>query len=265
MLELAKKESQLIESLDLRKQMISKVEVLDKVKELVLLPNTELMTTKMVAEWYEVTQDVIRDTIRRNKDELSENGLLFKNYNEIKELVNREIFSQLKISRQGTNVFSKRAVLNVGMLLRDSEVAKRLRTTLLDQQEVISNEQKTVHIDQEKQLALSIMFAENEEDKMLAFNTYRQYKNRHIEQLEKTIQEQQPKVEKFEKFMDGSNYKKMNDVAKSLGYGRNKLYDFLREKKVLMKDNLPYQRFIDNGYFTVKENPIDDGIRYANS
>ena len=59
--------------------------------------------------------------------------------------------------------------------------------------------------------------------------------------------------------MDGSNYKKMNDVAKSLGYGRNKLYDFLREKKVLMKDNLPYQRFIDNGYFTVKENPIDKG------
>lgn len=253
------KESSLIENIDLRKQMADKVEVLEKVKELILLPNSELMTTKQVAEWYEVSQEVIRDNVRRNKNELTENGMLFMTYNEIKDLVNRENFSQLKISRQGTNVFSKRALLNLGMLLRDSEIAKRVRTALLDQQEVISDEQKTVHIDKEKELALRIMFADNEEEKMIAINSYRQYKNRHIEKLEKTIDEQKPKVDSYNTFMDGSNYKKMNDVAKSLGYGRNKLFAFLREQKILMKDNLPYQKYIDNDCFKVKETPIKRG------
>jgi len=83
-----------------------------------------------------------------------------------------------------------------------------------------------------------------------------------IEEKEKLESENQvllPKAESYDTFMDGSNYKKMNDVAKSLGYGRNKLYEFLRGQKVLMNDNLPYQKFINNGYFTVKENPIQKG------
>ncbi|MGK4040869.1 phage antirepressor KilAC domain-containing protein [Heyndrickxia oleronia] len=83
-----------------------------------------------------------------------------------------------------------------------------------------------------------------------------------IEEKEKLEQENQvllPKAKSFDTFIDGSNYQKMNDVAKALGYGRNKLYEFLREKKVLMKDNLPYQKYINIGYFTVKENPVKKG------
>lgn len=253
------KESSLIEDLDLRKQMIGRVEVLEKVKELILLPNTELMTTKLVAGWYEVETKTIEKLTERNRNELRENGFKFLGYSEIKEMVNSDNMSELKISRRGANVFSKRALLNVGMLLRDSEVAQRVRTALLDQQETITDEQKTLHIDKEKELALSIMFADNEEEKMVAFNSYRQYKNRHIENLERTIDEQKPKVDSYNTFMDGSNYKKMNDVAKSLGYGRNKLFAFLREQKILMKDNLPYQKHIDSGHFKVKETPIKRG------
>ena len=45
-------------------------------------------------------------------------------------------------------------------------------------------------------------------------------------------------------------------VAKVLNYpgiGRNKLFEILREKGVLMKDNIPYQRYIDNGCFRTIE------------
>lgn len=35
--------------------------------------------------------------------------------------------------------------------------------------------------------------------------------------------------------------------------GRNKLFEWLRNNKLLMKDNTPYQQYIDNGVFTVKE------------
>ena len=35
--------------------------------------------------------------------------------------------------------------------------------------------------------------------------------------------------------------------------GRNNLFEFLRNKKVLQADNIPYQKYIDSGYFRVIE------------
>ena len=35
--------------------------------------------------------------------------------------------------------------------------------------------------------------------------------------------------------------------------GRNQLFEFLRDNKYLMKNNIPYQQYIDNGYFKVIE------------
>lgn len=84
------------------------------------------------------------------------------------------------------------------------------------------------------------------------------------EKLEAHNQILLPKAEVYDTFIDGSNVQKMNDVAKSLGCGRNKLYDFLRDQKVLMKDNLPYQTYISRGYFKVKETPIRKGIYVTN-
>lgn len=48
----------------------------------------------------------------------------------------------------------------------------------------------------------------------------------------------------------------MNKVAKCLNFakmGRNNLFKFLREKNVLMSNNLPYQQYIDSGHFRVIE------------
>jgi hypothetical protein len=45
-------------------------------------------------------------------------------------------------------------------------------------------------------------------------------------------------------------------VAKVLGIkgiGRNKLFEILREKKVLDRGNVPYQEYVDRGYFRVIE------------
>ena len=37
--------------------------------------------------------------------------------------------------------------------------------------------------------------------------------------------------------------------------GRNQLFECLRDNKYLMKNNIPYQQYIDNGYFKVIEQP----------
>ncbi len=56
--------------------------------------------------------------------------------------------------------------------------------------------------------------------------------------------------------------------GKSVGIGRNILFAWLREEKILMSDlipkyskshNMPYQRFIDSGYFTIKRGVFNTG------
>lgn len=69
----------------------------------------------------------------------------------------------------------------------------------------------------------------------------------------------EPKAEQFDKFISGENYQDMNTVAKAIGWGRNKLFAELRRRKILMRDNKPYQEYIDRGYFVVKEKPIEMG------
>jgi len=68
-----------------------------------------------------------------------------------------------------------------------------------------------------------------------------------------------PKAEMHDMFLGGKNAQPVGVVAKSLDIGRNKLFEFLREKKILMANNVPYQRYIDAGYFRVIEKPIAMG------
>lgn len=70
-----------------------------------------------------------------------------------------------------------------------------------------------------------------------------------------------PKAQQFDKFLSGENYQDMKTVAKvlGLGYGRNTLFKILRDRKILMSNNTPYQQYIDAGYFVVKEKPIQIG------
>ena len=60
----------------------------------------------------------------------------------------------------------------------------------------------------------------------------------------------------FDAVADSKTAISMNEVSKVLGikgYGRNNLFEFLRDKGVLDKYNVPYQRFVDRGYFRVIE------------
>lgn len=85
-----------------------------------------------------------------------------------------------------------------------------------------------------------------------------------IANLEEERQALLPKAEQFDKFISGENYQDMNTAAKVLGWGRNKLFAELRRRKILMSNNRPYQRFIDAGYFVVKEKPIQMGGQVFN-
>ena len=77
-----------------------------------------------------------------------------------------------------------------------------------------------------------------------------------ISQKDRQIEEMKPKAEFFDAVADSKTAISMNEVAKVLnikGYGRNKLFEFLRDNSVLDRWNVPYQKYVDNGWFRVIE------------
>lgn len=76
-----------------------------------------------------------------------------------------------------------------------------------------------------------------------------------IEQQQMRIEEMKPKEEFFDQVTDSKDACDMATVAKvlNMGVGRNKLFEILRDKKVLQERNAPYQSYIDRGWFRVIE------------
>lgn len=126
----------LIESKSLRNEYLGKytddraLDVICKAKALIMSvwEGKNVATTKQIAEFFEVLEDVIRDNVRRHKDELVSDGLQSVG-RKSSELC--EIFS---LNSEGGKVtlWTPRAALRLGMLLRDSAIAKQLRTLILD-------------------------------------------------------------------------------------------------------------------------------------
>ena len=72
----------------------------------------------------------------------------------------------------------------------------------------------------------------------------------------KQLLEQKPKVEFFDAVAESKDAIEIASVPKVLnvpGVGRNKLFEFLRNHKVLMRNNQPYQKYVDCGYFRIIE------------
>lgn len=83
-----------------------------------------------------------------------------------------------------------------------------------------------------------------------------------VERREKLAAENatlKPKAEIYDMLCDAENALSIGAVAKALHTGRNRLFEFLRDQKILMSNNLPYQRYLEAGYFRVREVPTVRG------
>jgi phage antirepressor YoqD-like protein len=88
-----------------------------------------------------------------------------------------------------------------------------------------------------------------------------QFMNEKIERLEKESLILKPKAIFYDQVTGSTDTIDMREVASVLnieGLGRNKLFAFLRSKKILDKDNQPYRQFIDSGYFRVIESKYEN-------
>lgn len=198
----------------LREKYINRTEVLDKVKELFLIPHMELMTMRQVAEYYEVDVHTVQVCYDRNKNEINPDGVVIKTPRDFKKILkdtscafknlkqeNGKLIiyiddnTQLIIPNRGIRCFSKRAVLRFGMLLRDSEIAKEVRTQLLNITEKVieKDPEKAVEdIESEQKYLDDIIeaYRSGSADRVLAATSaYTGYQNRHIEKLKKSNEE----------------------------------------------------------------------------
>ena len=67
------------------------------------------------------------------------------------------------------------------------------------------------------------------------------------------------KIDFYDAVANTDDLTEMSMVAKVInisGYGRNKIFELLREKKILRYNNEPYQSFVDRGYFKPVEQQV---------
>lgn len=82
-----------------------------------------------------------------------------------------------------------------------------------------------------------------------------QLSNRVLLEYKHQLELIQPKVDFHDAVVGSSDTIDMGQVAKVLncGIGRNKLFEILREKKVLRDNNEPFQSYCDRGWFRMVE------------
>ena len=90
-------------------------------------------TKKMVADFYEVEERTIERLLEEHSDELKYNGYILSRGKQLKEF-KLQFAPAINVGSKTTQLglFTFRAVLNVGMLLTESEKAKQVRARILD-------------------------------------------------------------------------------------------------------------------------------------
>lgn len=147
-------ESVLLESQSARSAQLERVsnpkaeELLNRAKALVFIAKDSfaIALTGAIAEYFEVSEDTVTKSARRHRDEFLLDGLRLASHKDARFATDK--MSDANALHEKTRrvlLWTPRAALRLGMLLRDSEVAKSVRTLLLD---IVSGSQE-VHLSAE--------------------------------------------------------------------------------------------------------------------
>lgn len=247
-------EIDLLENKEYREKLVAKVEVLEKVKKLLLIPGTEVCTIKQASEFYEVDDATIKMLIMRNREELQEDGLKSLSGTETKEFLGSnkllprnlrggfeiEGIEGIRFNNKSNVLLPRRAILRIGMLLRDSAVAKEIRSQLLNIEESVSNDQKISKIEEEEKLIMNVAKAFNsgsKADLLTATSELNQFKNRYIKELEPKAKYYDNVIQRGDavtstiwtriKDREDLNIRKFNGKESSLGEMTIEILDYL--------------------------------------
>lgn len=92
---------------------------------------------------------------------------------------------------------------------------------------------------------------------LLVANKTIENKNKQIQEMETKIELIEPKADNYDLHLNTEGLTDVETFSKDLAIpklGRNNMYKYLRECKILMKNNYPYQQFINQKFFVLKPN-----------
>lgn len=144
-----------------------------------------------------------------------------------------------------------------GCLILASGYDAVLREKIIDRLEYLENEKKAIQTPKTYLEALEALVASEKEKERLRIESEQQKKQ--IEQKDAKIAKIQPKADFADKAFAMEGKCDIGQAAKILGlpFGRNSLFKKLREAGVFFANrNEPKQKYIDAGYFEMKEKPI---------
>jgi phage antirepressor YoqD-like protein len=187
----------------------------------------KIMTTKEVAEALGVSVDTVQKTVQK----LAEN--------------NRRLFGEIKRNSQGGYLFDEAQATVIKLELQNHSKVNALspKTTL----------EKHLLIQQAMQLQAEMIEELQAENKRQAAK----------------IEEDAPKVDFYNAVTESKDCIDMAQVAKVLnikGLGRTKLFELLRKTDILNRRNIPYQKYVNMGYFRIIETSysLPDGTQRIN-
>lgn len=222
----------------------------------------KVMFAKTIAEIHGVELKRINELINNNIDEFEfdidilDLSMDVENVHSIKDLLlsagytNRGITATLNqngnfylLSEQGYH-----ALVSIMKTEKAKAIRKQLRREYFAMREIINSDEQL-----KAQLLLEIY--NGGQSGVLASKQLTELEKKPL--LDK-IEEDKPLVDFAETISKTSDSISIGDFAKlikdeGIKLGRNKLFEWLRDNKYLMKDNKPYQKYIDNGYFEIIE------------
>lgn len=232
-----------------RDQLSVHVEILRRVKAFCRLPEDTAITTELVARFYGVGIEAIRSLVKDNRSELESNG--YKVYSRSEFEKSCGDLSNIDPRARQIAVFPLRAVLNAGMLLRDSEVAQELRSELLNVNRDAHAQARVPDITTPEGVAYMAAMFHDTANKYLT--------------LSNEMKVVGPKAAKYDNFLSAEGDYDVNEAAKAIQradieIGETRLWETLRMARWIYKDHKgkprAYQTAIEKGW--LREKPMGE-------
>lgn len=204
--------------------------------------NQNVITTELLAEVYGTDVKNIQMNFKRNEKNFEEDKhYYFLQGEELKQFKSLSTESGLPVNKFAPNLYlwtERGANRHCKILDTDKawEQFDNLEETYFRVKENIQQQLPANYIEALERLVES----EKEKEQLKLVNR---------EQGQKLL-EVQPKAEKWSAFLNSEGLTTIDDFSKAIAIkdlGRNNMYNYLRSKGLLRKDNSPYQAYIEQG------------------
>lgn len=225
---------------------VNLVDLLKKYGEVV-----DYMTSDMVAQLYQIDKELINWYGTNKKEELEQYG--YRVYKK-SEILNVASLHLENIPNRGLRLYPIKAVIVVGMMLTDSEVAEHLRKDIID---ILFNDNRKIELARKAELLLDI-YNGGQEGILASRELVELEKQPLIEKIEKD----KPKVTFANRVLKSNDNVLVRQVAKMASdegfvIGERKLYKKLREWGYICNGSTePTQVGMNRNYFTLKINVV---------